>query len=310
MGFKNFTSPREEALEIAYTTRKYLLNDTKDAVSLLRSCLAVATNLNRSEDEKWIKFELSGYKSKEVPSYRMINCYYEINNVVQAKPVKWNIYPPIQVMITQISRNATLRLTIDDKTIALVDPLRLELIISNIKDICLFYLNDVIKELQYGGIVEYLMEEIRNEVDEKLAKLDDNISKEASSLYLNLSSTNPADWPKVAHSCRRMLMFVADKVFPASNNDHTLKDGTVLKIGEPHIINRLCAFVDQELNGDRRKFLMADIKYFENYLRKVVEFTNMGEHNKTLEKFDANMIAIHNYLIIGDILKLVKLQEE
>lgn len=310
MGFKNFTSPREEALEIAYNARKDLLNDTKDVVSLLRSCLAVATNLNRSEDEKWIKSELSGYESKKVPSYRIIHCYYDKNNVKQKKPKDFDIDPPIQVLLTQINNKETLRFIIDDEITALVDSLRLEVIVSKIKDVCLFYLNDVIKELQYGGIVEYLMEEIRNEVDEKLAKLDDNIAKEASSLYLNLSSTNPADWPKVAHSCRRMLMFVADKVFPASNDDHTLKDGTVLKIGEPHIINRLCAFVDQELNGDRRKFLMADIKYFENYLRKIVEFTNMGEHNKTLEKFDANMIAIHNYLIISDILKLVKLQEE
>jgi len=305
MELRKFSSPREEALEIAYTARKNLLDGTRDAVSLLRSCLVVATNLNRSEDEKWIKSELSGYKKAETPSYRKLNCYHERNGVEQTKTENFGIYAPIQVLITQINRNETLRLTIDDKTVALIDPLRLELIISRIKDKCLFYLNDVIRELQYGGIVEYLMEEIRNNVDEKLTKLDENTAKEVSSLYTNLSSTNPADWPKVAHSCRRILQFVADKVFSPTDGEYTMKDGTKLQIGKPHVINRLCAFVDQKLNGDQRKFLIAETKYFEDYLHKVNEFTQMGEHKKTLEKFDANMIAIHTYLIISDILKLI-----
>lgn len=305
MEFKKFSSPREEALEVAYTARKNLLDGKKDVVSLLRSCLVVATNLNKSEDEKWIKSELSGYKRTDVPSYRIMRCYYEVNEVNQRIPESFEIYPEVQVLITQVNRNETLRLIINDKTVALVNPLRLEVIISKIQDRCLFYLNDVIRELQYGGIVEYLMEEIRNNVDEKLAKLDENIAKEVSSLCINLSSTNPADWPKVAHSCRRILQFIADKVFPPSNGEYTMKDGTVLKTGEPYVINRLCAFVDQKLSGDKRKFLMTDIKYFEDYMRKVVEFAQMGEHSKTLQKFDANMIAIHTYLIISDILKLV-----
>lgn len=305
MKFETFSSPREEALEIAYNTRKDLLNGTQDGVSLLRSCLVVANNLNNIEDEKWIKSELSGYNRNKVPNHRKMRCYYEQYGIAREESKNFDIYPATQVLVTQLNRNEDLRLMMDDEVVVLIEPLRLELIISKIKDRCLFYLNDVIKELQYGGIVEYLMEEIRNEVDEKLAKLDDNISKEASSLYLNLSSTNPADWPKVAHSCRRMLQFVADIVYPSDNEEYTMKNGTVLQTGEPHVINRLCAFVDQKLNADERKFLIADIKYFEDYLRKVVRFIQMGEHSKTIEKFDANMMAIHNYLIISKIIKLM-----
>lgn len=305
MELRKFSSPREEALEIACTARKNLLDDTKDVVSLLRSCLVVATNLDRSEDEEWIKAELSGYKHTNVPNYRKMSCYCEKNRVEQAKTENFGIYAPIQALVTQINRNETLRLIMNETTVALVEPLRLELIISNIEDKCLFYLNDVIRELQYGGIVEYLMEEIRNNVDEKLAKLDEDIAKEVSSLYTNLSSTNPADWPKVAHSCRRILQFVADKVFPSSNGEYTMKDGTILKIGKPHVINRLCAFVDQKLSGDQRRFLIAQTKYLDDYLHNAIEFTQMGEHSKTLEKFDANMMAIHTYIIISGIIKLV-----
>jgi len=55
------TSPREEALEIAYKTRKMILESKPDAVVVLRRCLVVATILNKEKEIRWISKELSGY---------------------------------------------------------------------------------------------------------------------------------------------------------------------------------------------------------------------------------------------------------
>ncbi len=166
-----------------------------------------------------------------------------------------------------------------------------------------FFLNDTISELQYGGIVEYLMEEIRKNTDENLATLDKTLSDEAQSLYINLTSTNPADWNKVAHSCRKMLKLLADKVLPPREEHYKMKDGREFEMGDHHFINRLCAFLDQNISGNERKFLLSEIGYLEEYLRGVVDYSQMGEHTPSIEKFHANMIAIHTYLIISEILK-------
>jgi hypothetical protein len=176
-------------------------------------------------------------------------------------------------------------------------------ILSGIMDKCLFFLNETITELQYGGTVEYLMEEIRKNTDAKLAKLDKKIVDEAQSLFLNLTSTNPADWNKVGHSSRKMLKLLADNVFPPQNQPYKMKDERELKVGDDKFINRLCAFLDQNLSGGERKFLISEIKYFESYLRQVTEYAQMGEHKPSIEKYHADMLAIHTYLIISEILK-------
>ena len=82
-----------------------------------------------------------------------------------------------------------------------------------------------------------------------------------------------------------------------------MKDGRSFEVGDPQFINRLCAFFDQKVAGEERKFLRAEIEYLESYLRQVVEYAQMGEHKPSIEKYHADMIAIHTYLILSEILK-------
>src|SRR5680860_845517 len=71
---------------------------------------------------------------------------------------------------------------------------------------CFDFLNTIIRELQYGGTIEYLMEGIRQETDKKLLRIDNRIAQEAESLRINLKSKNPTDWNKVGHSCRSICL--------------------------------------------------------------------------------------------------------
>lgn len=76
-------------------------------------------------------------------------------------------------------------------------------------------------------------------------------------------------------------------------------------VAEGYFINQLCAFVDKRTKGDERKFIIAEMKYFESYLHSIVEYNQKGEHEASIDKFDANMISIHTYLILSEILKLL-----
>jgi hypothetical protein len=305
MSVKKFSSPKEEALEIAIQTRKDILEGKKDAISTLRSCLVIAEDLNKKEEEQWIKAELSGYnKSDIIPEYRKINCKI-ISNLETGE-----VFEVINVFLSVHSLNAILQsknpsfeYVWDDKTRRLLQEYQTKELLNSITDKCLFFLNDIIAELQYGGIVEYLMEEIRKNTDEKLITIDERILNEAQSIYVNLTSTNPADWSKVAHSCRNMLKLLADTVFPQREEKYKMKDGRIFEVGNPNYINRLCAFLDQKISGGERKFLITEINYLENYIREVVEYDQMGEHKPSIEKFHANMMAIYTYLIISEIIK-------
>lgn len=306
MGYKKFASPMEEALEIAYQTRKDILQGKQEASSILRACLVVAENLNKIEMKNWIDSELRGYSApKKIPWYRKVNSarldrydgfldFYELN-----------VHHSVHLLSSLVRQKNSLRILLDEETreVAEVSTQKINGLLNAVVDKCLSFLNGIITELQYGGIVEYLMEEIRKNTDEKLAKLDTKLTDETQSLFVNLTSTNPADWNKVGHSCRKILKLLADKVLSPSDESYTMKDGRKIKIGDPQFINRLCAFFDQKVAGEERKFLCAEIEYLESYLRQVVEYAQMGEHKPSIEKHHADMIAIHTYLIISEVLK-------
>jgi len=198
---RTVSSPREEALEIARNTRKTILEGKGDAVSIVRSCLVVANILNKNDEKNSFMKELAGYSRKgKFPTYRRVSCRYQTDSFggVSDDFVDSDVYLPIHDLSSFSKRKETLRLVQEDGKIKLLPPAILNRILSEAVDSCLHFLNDVIAELQYGGTVEYLMEEIRKNTDEKLVKLDRKLIDEAHSLFLNLTSTNPADWNKVS----------------------------------------------------------------------------------------------------------------
>lgn len=306
MNSKHFSSPREEALIVAASTRKKILDGEGDAVDVVRACSVIANTLNKEGDRKWIMQELDGYKrTDKIPSYRRLNCPFRESGKALVEFADLEIRENVHILSSATENDEPLLYTRQGfrTTSTTLEISSIDIILEKIVDQCLGFLNKVIAELQYGGIVEYLMEEIRRETDQKLVTLDSRIAEETQSLYLNLTSTNPADWSKVGHSCRRIFKFLADKVFPSRDQPYKAKDGRVLEVGDSNFINRLCAFLDMKAESEEKKFLSAEIEYFESYLRQTVNYAQMVEHNPTIEKFHANMLAIHTYLIASEVLK-------
>ena len=314
MSKESFPSPREEALEIAYQTRKAILSGKSDPVATLRACLVIASDLGKKPMVEWINNELSGYKKKEVPEYRVHKCHVMRDDLFDEGFRDYSLTYPVHFLMyfSKKNENMAVSLSKEDneksssgKLTLYVSPSRIESTLAAVVDNCFSFLNDIITELQYGGVVEYLMEEIRKRTDERLTTFNVKITEETQSLYINLTSTNPADWSKVGHSCRKILKLLADSVFPPSDEKYGAKDGRTLEVTEQCFINRLYAFLDENLPSDEKKFIGAQIDYLESYLRQVVNYAQIAEHNPSIEKFHANMLAIHTYLVISDILRHV-----
>ena len=191
MSERKFSSPREEALKIGYDTRKKILEGSRDAVSIVRSCLVIANILSKKEMENWCLDELSGYKANDaIPEYRFLQCQYEDSRYVDRTSRDFTgvrVTLEVHVLSDHYEKNKMIRFHQDEK-VNFLDSVRLLKILSSIMDECLFFLNDIIAELQYGGAVEFLMEEIRKSTDEKLANLDIKLRDETQSLFLNLTA--------------------------------------------------------------------------------------------------------------------------
>jgi hypothetical protein len=306
MQVKRFSSRREEVLEYAFQARDTIRvgGQNMDLVSILRSCATIASRLQKIEDGEWIANELLGYaRGSNVPGYREQRCFYEINGIKQSEPGVYAIPFGVGELADLVRANNAMRWHVDSHLVVDVPVNVLKRILLGVTERCRVFLDRVIGEVQFAGSVEYLMDEIRVNVDKKIGELDKTISEELESIPSNLSSPNPTDWTKVGHSCRRILRFVADEVFPARKEDYMMKDKTVLKVGSDEFVNRLCAYIDEKASGDTRKFIAAEMNYLRDYLNKVAELSQKNEHGKTIQKIDANMAAIHTYLAISEVLK-------
>ena len=136
---------------------------------------------------------------------------------------------------------------------------------------------------QYGGVIEYLMEEIRQETDKKLSELDTRISKEAESLSNNLASDNPADWKQVGHSCRNIVKLVANRIYPEKEEPYKASNGKNHKVTGDRYINRLLAFLDQKTTSKDSGLLKTEMLLLANNLEILNEKICSVEHNLKIE---------------------------
>jgi hypothetical protein len=286
--------PTEEALEIAKQTRGRLLGENASTAKVLYGCLTVATLLGDKESS-WILNELSGYRDKtiEVPHYRIRRDAR--NNGI------FRIRDPISRLEHYAYTNQTINIWADDdanRSIASDDCL---IIISDINTMCLIYLTNKIRELQYGGLIQSIVDDTRRTVEEKLEKISKDALNELQSVY-NLLSTGSSDtdWSHATQSCRRALKFTADAVFQASKLTRKGSDGKEHELKDDDFINRLCAFIEDKKGS---KLTVSELSYFGSYLRGINEIDSKGVHDK-VSRNQAEQIAVHTYLILNEVLSL------
>lgn len=286
-----YGSPQEEALDLALSTRIRIIEGNIDILSVVRACFIVASNLSKKEDLKWIEGELNGHK--ENPEYREIKLpkKYKRGEFESTKlkfPITtFKYYKDANQSLTIVQPEGNLELRPDHCTE----------IIDFIINKCLNFLTECISEVHYLGYIQSIFEEIRKKVDSDIRKLGKEINQEMNSIYLNLISKNPADKLKVADSCRRILKFIANKVFPARENKYRLKSGIELEVKDNQFINRLICFFDEK----EAKLTSSECHYLSN-LNKEIE---KGVHIKELSQEEASMIALHTYIILHESLRYI-----
>ena len=84
--------------------------------------------------------------------------------------------------------------------------------------------------------------QFRKEADERLEALAPSILGKLTSVYDNLDSENPEDWANAVHSCRRILVDLADALYPPRDEPIEI-GGKLVKVGQEQYINRLVQFI-------------------------------------------------------------------
>jgi len=149
-----------------------------------------------------------------------------------------------------------------------------------------------------------IFSQFRKEADEKLETLAPPILEKLTSVYDNLGSENPEDWANAVHSCRRILVDLADVLYPPRDEPIEI-GGKPVKVGQEQYINRLVQFVASKTGSKTyRDVVGADLSNIGKRLDSINDAVCKGTHTEITKDEGARYI-IHTYLLISDIVALI-----
>lgn len=165
------------------------------------------------------------------------------------------------------------------------------------------YVLQIYNKLMYGNIIEDTFTHARLHVNDKLATLCPKAVEKFISVYSNMNSDNPEDWANAVHSCRRILVDLADALYPPSDEPVFVGDRKI-KIGQDQYINRLVQFISNSSSSKTYADVVdADLSSIGKRLDAINDAVCKGTHVE-VTKDEASRYLIHTYLLISDIISL------
>lgn len=169
---------------------------------------------------------------------------------------------------------------------------------------CLYdYVLKIYNKLSYGNIVEDTFTKSRLAVNDKLSTLCPKSIEKFITVYNNMDSDNPEDWANAVHSCRRILVDLADVLYPPKD-EPILINGKKIKVGKDQYINRLIQVIDSKAGSKTYSDIVGtDLEYTGKRIDAINNAACKGTHSD-VSKEEASRYIIHTYLLISDIVSL------
>ena len=192
---------------------------------------------------------------------------------------------------------------VQERNIVLKDIRAFQTLLLKIQGSMYNYILQIYNKLSYGNIVEDTFTSNRLQVNEVLSKLCPQSLGKFVAVYDNMDSNNPEDWANAVHSCRRILLDLADSLYPPKETPICI-NGKTIKLDKDHYINRLLQFVSEKQESKAYiKIVGSDLEYIGKRVDAVYNATNKGTHSE-ISKDEASRYIIHTYLLISDIIAL------
>lgn len=163
------------------------------------------------------------------------------------------------------------------------------------------YVSEVHLSIEFGDVVESIFESARSEIDgflrlhapaavEKLVAISDRMAED-------LTESRTA----ALTSCRRLLMTLADALFPAQEGEWIDSKGKGRKVGVEQYKNRLMAYLSERSSSQGTvEILESELAYLADRLDAIYEKTCKGVHIDVGQQ-EARLAIIHAYLFIGEL---------
>ncbi|UOO90420.1 helix-hairpin-helix domain-containing protein [Vitreoscilla massiliensis] len=282
-----------------------------DKTDIVIWCDIVLANRYMTDFKKLFKLLVQSNDCKGKPEYEEINSQFK----AQTKHITDNLgipltlasNPTINFMTEESSGGLNGIKFIEDKYLLLLKnkegndetyyQTNLKKHIEAIRAHALQLLHPLHEQLKFSGTTKNSFEILKTLIDDKILDLEPELAEQLMLAFKSVSSDNKEEWSQALTTCRRLLEGLADRLFPATNEQ---VNGRVLK--QNQYVNRLWAFMDEAIESDSNKELAkTHVDLIGAWIQKINNLANKGVHAEVTQ-VEAIKMVFHTYLMLADIL--------
>ncbi len=162
------------------------------------------------------------------------------------------------------------------------------------------YATDTHLAIELGDIAQDIFENARNDVDAFVRAHCPKAAEQLIAINERMADKSPESRTAALTTCRRLLMTVADSLFPPKEG-WTDGSGKKRKVGPEQYKNRLLAYLEEaNRNRGSQEVVVSGLEHLAARLDAIYEKTCKGVHVDVTEQ-EARLAVIHTYLFIGEI---------
>lgn len=177
-------------------------------------------------------------------------------------------------------------------------------IITSIKSSVHNYVSDVNIALTFGDIISDEFECVRIIVDRFIQSTCPKSVEQLLSIFERAREGTSESFSQALVSCRRILMSVADSIFPPQDEPYVDTKGRERKVGQEEYKNRLLAFLDKSMHSNgSMEVIETQIEHLAARLDAVYDKACKGTHAEVSDS-ETRLAIIHTYLFLAEIAKL------
>lgn len=172
---------------------------------------------------------------------------------------------------------------------------------SSMKSAIHNYATDTYLAVEFGDVAEEIFDGARNLVDTFIRSHCPKAAEKVVAINERMSDGSEESRSAALTSCRRLLMDIADSVFPARKEEWKDRKGKNRKVGTEQYKNRILAYLaDIEKSEGSYVLLESELEHLASRLDVIYEKTCKGVHID-VSLNEARLAVIHTYLFIGEV---------
>lgn len=177
---------------------------------------------------------------------------------------------------------------------------------SSIKSGIHSFATDMYIALELGDAAQSIFESARSEVDKFVRAHCPKAAEKLIAINERIAESSAESHSAALTTCRRLLMTVADSLFPARDEDWVDRSNKKRKVGVEQYKNRLLAYIsERSVSGSDSAILESELEFIAAKLDAVYEKTCKGVHIEVSEN-EARLAVISTYILLGEIARFAK----